>query len=342
MKRFLRIYALFAIICAIAALITSKREALMLGFDAKMPSWQWRVILFVFLFLVFCICAKCFVMWLNTIKQTFLRKVESTESVKVNCDAYPKNDGVFCECVRKDDWDGALADLEKAKRKKLILREEYALIKAVVLYQMALKEEKNGNIHAYPRHLVLANELAPSFVPAALALADFYLKEGQKIKAAKILKDVWRKNPTFDVAKAYLALYPDDTAVERAQRMESFALYNAKLPGLNSFIKAGLNMKAKLYDKAKAELDLFLIKNPATKKVASLMAIYEEKVLHNQDSALNWKKRAKKSGRECLWVCKYCGKKSTKWHIFCNECYHFNPFEWKLCVARKRGRERRK
>jgi len=186
------------------------------------------------------------------------------------------------------------------------------------------------------KHIMLSHELDPYFVPSALELAKLYMKDNQARKAEKILKDIWRKNPTIDIAKAYLNLYPNDTALDRVKRMESFALLNASKPSLNNYILADLDMKAKLFDKARAEFELFLVNNPATKSIAKLIAKYEKTVRHNESSAKKWEKRAQNADAECVYVCSKCGKISPKWLPFCPDCGDFNPFEWSLCLNKRK------
>ena len=117
--------------------------------------------------------------------------------------------------------------------------------------------------------------------------------------------------------------------------METLAILNANYPSLNNFLLAELDMKAKLFDKARAEFEMFLIDNPATKKIAKLVAAYEKQVNKNKKAALSWEKRAKTCEDDCVWVCSNCGEISSKWKPFCKKCGRFNPFQWFLCVKER-------
>jgi len=266
----------------------------------------------------------------------------ANQAFEIRKDLYWVIENTFYLRASSGDYKGALEVLEVGKSKKMISKEKYDAFKAVALYEIALKEKKSGNQLLYSADLLHAVELCPTFVPAALELADFYAANDKKRTAEKVLKNVWRQNPTTDVAQKYLALYAKDSPCERAQRMESFSLLNIKQTSINHFIKADLDMKAGLYDKAKAELELFLIKNPATKKIAKLICQFEKKVKHNKDAALSWEKRALSADDECLWVCSNCGKTKSKWHAFCDECHAFNAFEWMLCVSNQKNGQRKK
>jgi len=233
------------------------------------------------------------------------------------------------------DWRGALDVLEVGLKKKLIDHERYALLKAVTLYEIGLNEKKDAHELVFLRYLTEAHNLYPAFVPVALDLAELYEKQGQMRKAEKLLKEVWRLKPTYDVAQAYLKLFKTDSLLDKVQRMEGLAILNSKEPSLNNFLLAELDMKAKLFDKAYSELEIFLINNPATKKIAKLISLYEKQVRKNQKAALSWEKRAKVCEDDCLWVCSSCGEVSSKWKPVCKKCGKFNPFEWCLCLDKK-------
>ena len=234
------------------------------------------------------------------------------------------------------DWRGALEVLETGLKKKMVTPERYALLKAMAFYEIGLQEKKDGKELGFAKYVTQAYNIDPSFEPAALDLALIYEKEGQTRKAEKILKQIWRINPTYDVAKAYLKLFKDDSPIDKVQKMESFALLNSKNPSLNSFVLAELDMKAKLYDKAHAEFEIFLINNPATKKIAKLMAQYERAANNNEKAALSWEKRAETCEEDCVWVCDNCGHTSPKWKPFCSHCRKFDPFKWVLCLKEKK------
>ena len=230
------------------------------------------------------------------------------------------------------DWLGALEVLEAGLKKKLILPQKYAEYKAIALYQISLEAAKNGRDFESLKYLTHACHLCPEFIPAALDLAKRFESDNQTERAKKTLKEVWRRNPTYDIAKAYLNLFKSDTPLEQVLRMETFALLNTKDTSLNNFILAECDMKAKLYEKARAEFEIFLINNPATKKIASLIEKYEKQVNHNTKAAENWHKRSASCADDCVWVCSHCAQTSSKWKPFCSKCGAFNPFHWHLYI----------
>ena len=259
----------------------------------------------------------------------------ANKAFKVRQDLYWVIKYAFELRAKSKDWQGALEVLHAGLKKKLLSKEQYAEFKSVCLYELALNEKRKGENLLFAKHLTEAHNLSPDFVPAALDLSEYCAQNNQKRRASKILKEIWRINPTSSVAENYLKLFDDDTPLTRVQRMENFALYQAKNPALNNFILADLDMKAKLWDKAKAEFELFLIQNPATKKIARLIAKYERCANHNLKASQNWEKREKECVDDCVWVCTSCGQSSPSWKPFCNKCTEFNPFKWHLYHRKK-------
>ncbi len=270
-------------------------------------------------------------------KKDFAKALESANrAFQTRQDLYWVIENTFNLRALASDWKGASEVLEAGKNKKMITPEKYRSMKAVAFYEQALEAKKQNETLKFSKYLTEAYDADPSFEPAAVELAKFYENEGQINKADKILKSIWRISPTYEVAKAYMKLYKDDSALERVQRMENFAMLNAKELSLNNLILAELDMKAKLWDKAKSEMEIFLINNPATKKIAHLMSQYEKTVSKNFDAAQSWEKRQKDCPNENVWVCSHCGQEVLKWKPFCDKCGGVNSYKWFLCLKDKR------
>lgn len=258
----------------------------------------------------------------------------ANKAFKTRQDLYWVLENAFKLRAQSSDWEGALEVLETGFKKKLISHERYCELKAVALYALSQTHTKRHNLLGASKCLNQACHLAPDFVPAALDLAQYLKDNNQLERAKKTLKEVWRCHPTYDIAKAYLSLFDHESPLEQVLRLENLALLNHKDPSLNNFMLAEYNMKAKLYDKARAEFEVFLINNPATKKLALLIEAYEKKVNHNPRAAENWHKRAQNCADDCLWVCSDCKSTLSKWKPFCPKCGAFNPFGWHLYVKK--------
>ena len=93
-------------------------------------------------------------------------------------------------------------------------------------------------------------------------------------------------------------------------------------------------MKAKFYDRAKSEFEIFLINNPATKKIAKLIAKYEKEVNKNLKAEQKWLKKEQNCAEDNVYRCSSCNRVEKHWTPFCKECGGFNTFEWLLYVKK--------
>ena len=158
--------------------------------------------------------------------------------------------------------------------------------------------------------------------------------DNQIRKAANVLNRIWRRNPTSEIAEMYLNLWADDTAAEKAQRMESLALTNSKRPSLNNLLLAVFDAEAKLWNKARGEFEIFLINNPATKRIAKVIYEYEKHFHKNEAAAQSWKNKTASYADDSVWVCPKCGNISKKWRPVCNKCSAVGEYKWHLYVEK--------
>ncbi len=255
----------------------------------------------------------------------------ANKAFEIRQDLYWVIESAFKLRVKSGDWEGALQVLNSGYQKDIIKKENYQKFKAVVLYELALATKENGdNINLF-KFCSQSLECSPDFVPASLLMAEYYMENDRQVrKASKVLNKIWRLNPTTEIAEAYLNLWPEDNALEKVQRMETLALTNGKNPSVNNLILADLYCKAKLWAKAKSEFEIFLINNPATKKMAKTIAYYEKHANNNNQAAANWKKKEADCVSDSIWICNICGHMSSKWHPYCKKCDEIGSFNWNL------------
>ena len=280
-----------------------------------------------------------------------LEKKEFTEALKtankafeVRQDLYWVVSSAFLLRAKNNDWLGALEVLNAAIEKNLTPDTKAARLKAVALYQLAQQAKADHNDVQFVKFITQALQENSKLIPAALDLADYYVKNDHQVrKAEKVLCAIWSENPNYDTAIAYLALFPNDTKSEKIQRMEKLALANTKRPSLNNLILAELYIADKKSAKAQSECRLFLLKNPATQRIASILSRLEQKN----------KKHSKKENtlvetikshigmdkdefgdypKDFQWVCANCGHTSDKWEAICPECGEVGRNYWHLYV----------
>ena len=257
----------------------------------------------------------------------------ANKAFELRQDLYWVIESAFELRAKAGDWDGALQVLESGYKKKIIPGGNYKRFKAIVMYEMAVENQKKGDDVNYFRLVSQAIEIDETLVPAAISLAKYYVaNDNQFRKAAKVLSAAWVKNPTEEIALEYLKLYPEDDITAKIQRMEAFALSNSIRPSLNNILLAQLATEAGLWGKAKGEMELFLINNPATQKLAEMIAAYEKYANNNDAEAKKWLEKAKTCAEDAVWVCEECGEGTKDWHSVCPRCNAFGKARWHLYV----------
>lgn len=261
--------------------------------------------------------------------------VTANKAFEVRQDLYWVIESAFNLRAKADDWEGALQVLNSGYKKKIIPSEKYKKLKAVTLYMLAENAKHSGDSVNFFKYCSQAIENNREFVPAALALARYYVETDNQIrKAANVLSNIWRQNPTMEVAEMYLNLWPNDTAAERVQRMESLSLTNSKRPSLNNLMLAILDTEAEFWNKARGEFEIFLINNPATKLLAKVIYDYEKIFHKNKDAAEKWKNKTASCADDSVWICSKCGNVSDKWHPVCDNCSAIGEYSWHLYVEK--------
>lgn len=281
-----------------------------------------------------------------------MEKKEFTEALKtvnqafeVRQDLYWVIGSAFLLRAKDNDWLGALEVLEAGIEKNITPEQKASRLKAVALYELAQQAKTDNDKTKYFKFITQALDENNKLIPAALDLAEYYLKNDNQVrKAENILRRIWAENPCYEVANAYLNLFNKDTKAEKIQRMEKLALANSKRPSLNNLILAELYIKAKKYAKAKTECEIFLLSNPATQKVASMLKELDEKNnKNNKDSGFvsSLKQRLAEMGRSAdinscpkdfQWVCANCGHVEDVWKPICPDCGEVGRNYWHLYV----------
>ena len=269
----------------------------------------------------------------------------SSDIFNVRQDLYWVLSSAFLLRAKNNDWLGALEILEAGIAKNITSAHKASRLKAVALYELAQQAKDENDKTKYFKFITQSVHENNKLIPAALDLADFYIKNDKQIrKAEQILLAIWCDNPSYDIAQAYLNLFSEDTKSEKIQRMEKLALSNTKRPALNNLILAELCIEDKKFAKARSECNLFLLKNPMTEKIASMLNQLNEnvqtsdkksdKILKTIKSHLNFIKTDKENGypKDFQWVCAKCGYTTDKWHPICPECGEIGRCYWHLYV----------
>ena len=239
--------------------------------------------------------------------------------------------------AKAGDWEGAMQVLEAGYKKKIIPHAKYDRLRAMILFERAKECHNSGdevNFFKFANQSIMADK---TLVPAALALAKYYKNNDNQVrKAESVLVNIWKKNPTDTIAYAYVDLIDGLDKNEKIQRLETLIKSNSLRPSLNNRLIAEYSIADGAWSKAKAELEMFLVNNPCTKKVCEMIANVEEKYSKNKKEAKAWRDRFENCADDSMWVCGTCGAKSDEWHAVCPECKAFGQAQWHLYVEQRK------
>jgi HemY protein len=224
------------------------------------------------------------------------------------------------------DWSGALDRLERNMKSGLIDKRTYRRQRAV-LFTAHAQSLAGGDRE---RAIALAREaakLAPDLVPAA-ALAGRLLGEaGERRRAARTIERAWRANPHPDLAAAYAALRPGDSARQRLSRVETLA---AKGPADAEAALAVARVALDAQEFTAARKALAPYTASPRKRVAALMAELEM-AQGDEGRAREWMARALNARRDPAWTAD--AFVSDHWLPISPVSGRLDAFEWKDPLA---------
>jgi HemY protein len=222
------------------------------------------------------------------------------------------------------DWSGALDRLDRNLKSRLIDRRTYRRQRAVLLTAQAIAQTDRERATALARE---AAKLAPDLVPAAALAARLLGEAGERRKAARILERAWHANPHPDLADAYVALRPGDSARQRLSRVEALA---AKGPAdaEAALVVAQAALDAKEFAAARTALAPYTA--APRKRVAALMAELEM-AQGDEGRAREWMARALNARRDPAWTAD--AFVSDHWLPISPVSGRLDAFEWKDPLA---------
>ena len=193
--------------------------------------------------------------------------------------------------ARAGDWLAAEATLNEAIKRRAVDDATGKHHRAVLLHQQSLGAEAGGDLG---KALALAGKAVDaerSFAPAAVHLAQLQAGQSRQRRAIKTLFTAWRDAPHPELARAYHALFKDETPIQRVKRIEHLAA--AKLDHLESRIAlAEASLSARLWGKARRLLvEAGAAEAAVAPRVAALMARIEEEEHGDHAAARTWRMR---------------------------------------------------
>ncbi|HXM84826.1 MAG TPA: heme biosynthesis HemY N-terminal domain-containing protein, partial [Stellaceae bacterium] len=194
--------------------------------------------------------------------------------------------------ARAKRWDEADMFLAEAIRTKAVNAEEGRHHRAALLHERGRSAQQHGRARDALDLAARAHALDPGFAPATAWYAELLEAAGKHRRARKTIEAAWRIAPHPDLARAYGALYADESELARVKRFERLAEIN---PGhVESHVAQGhAALKARLWGEARRHLQAAGSSGDAPPpRLCRLMAEIEEKQNNDLAASRAWLERA--------------------------------------------------
>ena len=237
-----------------------------------------------------------------------------------------------------EDWDGALATLDRTVSAKLIARDEARRRRAVLLTAQAMTALEAARAQApetrgpaLEKALKLASEavsLEPQFVPAIALAAQLQAQTGKQRKGMKLIEDAWGRVPHPDLADVWLEMVEDETGYDRAERAKALA---ARHPGHREsrLLEARGAIGARDWKAARAALSSYAgaeASEAPTQRICELMAEIEEGEFGDRGAARGWLTRALHAPEDPQWS--GAGYRAHRWSPINPVTGEFDALTW--------------
>jgi HemY protein len=229
------------------------------------------------------------------------------------------------------DWAGARTTLSAKLKTGSLPRDVYTRREAV----LALSEardilEESAGIEGQER-AIEANQLSPDLVPAAAMAARSYVGKGKTRNAVRVLKKAWEAQPHPDLAAAFAAIEPNETALERVKRFTTLTRIHPHDPETR-LVLAELNIVAEDFPEARRALG-DLVETAPDARALTLMAAIERGEGASDKVVQGWLAKALSAPRGPQWVCDNCQHTHAEWSPICKGCQSFDTLSWKTPPA---------
>ena len=230
--------------------------------------------------------------------------------------------------VRAGNWRAAQRTLEAAVRRKHIGPAEAPRRRGVVLAERARAAHAAGRDEEALRLAREAHKLAPGLVAATVLAAGLLTAAGKKRAASALIEKGWGRAPHPQLAHAYAAIAPQETAMQRVKRFERLRERAPDHPESRIAV-AEAALAAELWGTARSHLEAAAESRP-TQRVYRLLATLEERDDGDAEAVRFWLLRAAEAAPDAAWRCDTCGAAAAEWSTCCASCGAFDGLAWKV------------
>ncbi len=231
----------------------------------------------------------------------------------------------------KEDWQGARSTLKAKLRSGALPRDVHKRRDAV----LALSEAKailSADSSIETREAAIeANKLSPDLIPAAVFAARSYHEKGKDKYASRVLRKAWEASPHPDLAAAFAALAPEESAQDRLKRFRLLTRIHPEHRETRLLL-AELLIGAEDFPEARRALGDLATSKPDTRSLTIMAAI--ERGEGSPDAIVKgWLARAVSAPRGPQWTCENCHHVHSEWVPVCEACSGFDTLAWKEAPA---------
>jgi len=227
----------------------------------------------------------------------------------------------------EEDWTGVRSTLGTKLKNGHIPRDVHRRRDGVFALSEARKLREAGKLDEAQALAIEANRLTPGLVPAATMTARGYMVQGQPKQAAKVLRAAWDQAPHPELASAFAAIQPDESAQDRVKRFKALTKGAAKHPE-TKMVNAELLIAAEDFPGARTALGDVAETDPTTRSM-TIMAAIERGEGASDDVVRAWLTKALSAQRDAEWICDNCGETHKDWEPVCLECDALDSVSWK-------------
>jgi HemY protein len=222
-------------------------------------------------------------------------------------------------------WEAAETTLRQAIAAKAVAETMGRRSDAVLLVQLSLMAERNGDRTLAIERAKKALDLDPALLPASLQLAALYLAGNEPRRARKTIDAAWRRQPHPDLARLYGLALAEPDAVKRYRALG--ALEEAAPEHVETHrALARAALEAKLWGEARRHIKA--VGDTLDAGFCRLMAELEQSESGNAAAARDWLAKASEADPEPAWLCRACAASAREWSALCGHCGDFDSLVW--------------
>jgi len=227
-----------------------------------------------------------------------------------------------------EDWSGARKTLSAKLKHGTLPRDVHRRRDAV----LALSEargvmEEGGDIEAREA-AIEANRLSPDLVPAAVMAAHGYIEQGKPKYATRVIKKAWDAQPHPDLAAAFAAIEPKESAEARLKRFKPILRLHPEHEE-TKLLDAELHLAAEDFPAARKAVTPIASAEGANARALTIMAAVERGEGGDDHVVRAWLARALTAPRGPAWVCDKCQNIHGQWSPTCDNCGAFDSLTWR-------------